>query len=484
MSDQRGPKSSDNNSNAGSNSTAPLATESSGGSASLPDAQPASAVRSASERPPGEGRGSTPPTSRKESSSSVRAVGVSSEEQRKLEDIRKKLKDIFVTNEKPAPAADVVKPAEQQTVSSGLLDLRDIAKLHESGNSGAGVDDMLFLSGGLFGDARPTGSLKAPDTDNGPPSALPIKPPPPPQAAKSATVLDEILVDTEVEPASEKSESRLLEALAKAPPPPAPKAEPDAALPAAKPMSGRTLALLTIVGALVLGGVFYAVMRSGGDEPAKTAEDTSAAAVTNRTGTDLGVRQGQNDTASPTDTPGAAAITPGSPVPTAAAPDKTSAAQAADPGKPATTSGTGEASQGAPTKDTSGSGSSKPAPTAEGTATAASTGAPPATTTAAPPPPPPTPAAPAAAEFNAEAARAAMSGAAAKAASCKGDGPAGSGTVAVTFSTSGRVTSARLEGGSLQGTPAGGCVVSAFRGISVPPFGGSPVTVRKTVNVR
>lgn len=476
MNDQRGSKTSENTKTA-------EAGESESGTPSLSSAQSSSSARSVSERPP-PGRGSSPPPSRADSTSGMRAVGVSSEEQRKLEDIRKKLKDIFVTNEKQEAAPEVVKPAEQQTVSSGLLDLRDIAKLHEDAEKNAGVDDMLFLSGGLFGDARTSGgssSIEAPDVSR--PSALPLKPPPPPQAAKSASVLDEILVEAEVEPVSAKSDDKLLKALAKAPPAPAPKAASDEMHAAApKPMSNGLIAVIAIGVIAVLGGVFYLVMKTGEEEPGKTASNTEGTAVSagERPPSDQGTRlgQGSGDTAAGSDSP-SAAVVPGSRDPGSAGTAKSTAEQGAtDPGKSGGSKANPEATQGGATKDPGASG----APGKTTATAAATTAAPPATTEApkAPPPPPP----PAAAEFNADAARNAMSGAAAKAASCKGDGPSGSATVSVTFSTSGRVTSARLEGGSLQGTPAGGCIVSAFRGISVPPFDGSPVTVRKTVSVR
>ena len=96
-------------------------------------------------------------------------------------------------------------------------------------------------------------------------------------------------------------------------------------------------------------------------------------------------------------------------------------------------------------------------------------------------PPPP----PAAAEFNKSAAVAALAAAAGRAAGCKQpDGPSGGATVSITFAPSGRVTSSKVTGPPFQGTPVGGCIASAFRSASVPPFDGSPITVTKTVNVR
>ena len=54
----------------------------------------------------------------------------------------------------------------------------------------------------------------------------------------------------------------------------------------------------------------------------------------------------------------------------------------------------------------------------------------------------------------------------------------------VTFAASGRVTSARLSGPPFQGTPTGSCIANAFRGVHVPAFEGSPVTVNKEVTIR
>jgi hypothetical protein len=56
--------------------------------------------------------------------------------------------------------------------------------------------------------------------------------------------------------------------------------------------------------------------------------------------------------------------------------------------------------------------------------------------------------------------------------------------VSVTFSTSGRVTSAQLVGGPFQGTKTGACIAAAFRAASVPPFDGDPVAVTKDVTLR
>jgi len=87
-------------------------------------------------------------------------------------------------------------------------------------------------------------------------------------------------------------------------------------------------------------------------------------------------------------------------------------------------------------------------------------------------------------EFNVAAAKAALNTAAANAAACgKQGGPKGTGKVQVTFSTSGRVTSANVVSGPFGGTSVGGCVASTFRRARVPPFSGSPTTVAKRFTI-
>lgn len=84
--------------------------------------------------------------------------------------------------------------------------------------------------------------------------------------------------------------------------------------------------------------------------------------------------------------------------------------------------------------------------------------------------------------FDTGAARSSMRAIAGSLAGCKSspDDEGGSGQVRVTFAPSGAATQAVVEGGNLAGTPLGSCVASRFRGARVPPFAGSPVTVRQT----
>jgi predicted Zn finger-like uncharacterized protein len=87
--------------------------------------------------------------------------------------------------------------------------------------------------------------------------------------------------------------------------------------------------------------------------------------------------------------------------------------------------------------------------------------------------------------FNVAAAKSALSSAAANAASCKKpDGPTGGGKVQVTFSPSGRVTSAQVVSGPFGGTSVGGCVASTFRRARVPAFSGESKTVTKSFSIQ
>jgi hypothetical protein len=88
-------------------------------------------------------------------------------------------------------------------------------------------------------------------------------------------------------------------------------------------------------------------------------------------------------------------------------------------------------------------------------------------------------------ELSQSAAMKQITGAAERAGGCREEG---AGTlhvpVSVTFASSGRVTTARVNGGPLVGTPAGSCLAMALRGVTVPPFEGSPVTVNASVHLR
>jgi hypothetical protein len=66
---------------------------------------------------------------------------------------------------------------------------------------------------------------------------------------------------------------------------------------------------------------------------------------------------------------------------------------------------------------------------------------------------------------------------------CAASGQVGTGHVTVTFSPSGRVSSAIVDDPSFSGTPAGRCVTAAFFGATVAPFDGAPVRVGKTFDI-
>jgi hypothetical protein len=91
-------------------------------------------------------------------------------------------------------------------------------------------------------------------------------------------------------------------------------------------------------------------------------------------------------------------------------------------------------------------------------------------------------AAPAAPSIDGAALRLALNDGAARAMSCRQPGdPSGNATVVVTFAPSGRVTQALVNGPPFAGTSTGGCIAARLRGISVPPFSGDLVTVKKTI---
>jgi serine/threonine-protein kinase len=77
----------------------------------------------------------------------------------------------------------------------------------------------------------------------------------------------------------------------------------------------------------------------------------------------------------------------------------------------------------------------------------------------------------------------ALSGAANNAASCKREGgPTGTGTVSVTFSPDGPVSSVNVSA-PFSGTPTGTCIQTVFRNVRVAPFSGSAVTLSKSFRV-
>jgi hypothetical protein len=87
------------------------------------------------------------------------------------------------------------------------------------------------------------------------------------------------------------------------------------------------------------------------------------------------------------------------------------------------------------------------------------------------------------APFNMGEAKARLAAVAAGAQSCKKGDMTGTGRVIVVFAPSGAAQSATVSGPPFEGTPVGACVAVRFRGVRVPPFGGSPFSVAKSFTI-
>jgi hypothetical protein len=92
---------------------------------------------------------------------------------------------------------------------------------------------------------------------------------------------------------------------------------------------------------------------------------------------------------------------------------------------------------------------------------------------------------PPAVAFDSGAASAVIAAAIGRARGC-GDGSAtGDARISVTFASSGRATAAVIDASSpLAGISVGSCVASAMQGLSVPPYEGESVTVRRWISIR
>jgi hypothetical protein len=78
---------------------------------------------------------------------------------------------------------------------------------------------------------------------------------------------------------------------------------------------------------------------------------------------------------------------------------------------------------------------------------------------------------------------ASLGAAASRAASCKRpDAPGGAGRATVTFSPSGAVTNVVVPA-PFAGTSAGSCVAAVFKGLRVPAFTGSAVTLPQSFRI-
>jgi hypothetical protein len=162
--------------------------------------------------------------------------------------------------------------------------------------------------------------------------------------------------------------------------------------------------------------------------------------------------------------------------PTPVAEPATTATAAPEPAVSATTAATARAPSPSPAPP-------KPAAASEPAKTAATAPATKPTATAAPIPEPPR--GEATGPFDVAAAKSSLEAAAAQASSCRKPGdPSGVAVVTITFSPSGRVTSANIGGPPFAATPTGGCIASTLRKARVPPFIGEMVTIRKTVTIQ
>jgi hypothetical protein len=243
-----------------------------------------------------------------------------------------------------------------------------------------------------------------------------------------------------------------------------------------KAASGRGWVALLLLAGLGVGGFAFRDRLGGAAAPipAETSAPTppkSEPAVPEEPATE--------PAAAPTQ-PDAPAAEPavGGPAAVPKASDPGSAASPATP-SPGVTAGTPRPATAEPAK-----GTASTAPATRPTAA-------PAPDPAAPEPTPTSPAKPieprppvGTEPFDAAAARAALDASAAQASSCRKPGdPSGVAVVIITFSPTGRVTTATISGPPFAATPTGGCIASTLRKTRVPAFAGDMVTVRKTVTI-
>ncbi|MEO5727217.1 MAG: hypothetical protein ABI134_06550 [Byssovorax sp.] len=332
---------------------------------------------------------------------------------------------------------------DENNPDSGLLDIRRLAareseKKKKKKDAARASEDIFNLTGGLFAGSA-SAPLVAPDlnaliapvvSESSRPSA--------PSRARTSAVPGERISGAPV--AAVQARQRTL------------------AAPVASPLRARAgwAAAIVIVG-VVLVLVFLGMSSSSTTVTTVTTAETATPVVA-------------VETAKPAPAPPIATTPP------AASPEPPVAAR--DPGAPAKLEKDPVAATPATSTPRA---TAAPSPVGAGAAPVAAAPVVAAPVVAPPPPPPP----PVAAEFNKSAAISALAAAAGRAAGCKqADGPSGGATVSITFAPSGRVTSSKVTGPPFQGTAVGGCIASAFRSASVPPFEGSPVSVTKTVSVR
>jgi hypothetical protein len=237
-----------------------------------------------------------------------------------------------------------------------------------------------------------------------------------------------------------------------------------------KASSGRGWLALLLLGVLAAGGFAFrnrlGLNTTAAPEPPAAAPATSEPAMA------------EAPPAEPAAAPTEAAV----PTPTPTTTVEAGAATPPEGAQGSTTAPPTGAVTATPRPRTPAPAAATPESTAPSTGTpAAQTPEPTATTPAAPiEPRPPVGTEP----FDATAARAALDASAAQASSCRKPGdPSGVAVVIITFSPTGRVTTANISGPPFAATPTGGCIASTLRKTRVPAFAGDMVTVRKTVTI-
>lgn len=247
-----------------------------------------------------------------------------------------------------------------------------------------------------------------------------------------------------------------------------------------KSSGGRGIAILLVMAAF--GGVGYVLQhRAVTPEPPKAEPQAAVNVAPPET-----AAPPAETAAPPADTASAAPPEPSAATPEASVSPPAPAAPATGTAAPAAPATPAAATTKAPKPA-----SDSPAAPSDKGATTPTTPTPASTTTAAPTA---APASPAVVEprgsagtdpFDVAAARSALDASAAQASGCRKEGdPSGVAVVTMTFSQTGRVTTANISGPPFQATPTGGCIASTMRKTRVPAFAGEMVTVRKTVTIQ
>jgi hypothetical protein len=349
---------------------------------------------------------------------------------------------------KRMPQPPPARPAEAKAVEANPAEAKDDEKPRRRQASGDLTDD--FLSSDLSFDARASAPALAPP-DAGALTRAPVSNRP---AAAQAVKTPSTKAPTSKPATTEKKGS------------------------------GRGVAILLVMAAF--GGAGY-VLQHRAMRPETAKPEPNAA---------LNTPPAETASPAPTETTPAAPVETAAPAPTdtvANAPPAPSATTPEAPSVAATAPATGTVSRPAPVAaststpksvKTSERPTASPAETAEKVATT-----PTAKPSAASAPTSTAPIEPRGAAgtepFDVAAARAALDASAAQASGCRKEGdPSGVAVVTITFSQTGRVTTANISGPPFQATPTGGCIASTMRKTRVPAFAGEMVTVRKTITVQ